>query len=287
VTCSRWVAKAIVALAVAGPVWLSWSPLTPLTGATVSAQAGAASERDAGTTAQEGSPSSTRAATDPAVAAREVLEDQDFWWKRIERKTIPTSGIQSFFNALIEYPLKLIRMILDFLRGLRFWRFPFFGGDWSGGSDVVWLIAAALTAWALWKGYPLIVRWFMAGADASGAPKQAGASWQALAEPSDLFEQAGQALIDGEYAEAIRLALLSLIARLERQGLLRYDTTRTNREYQAELRRGASDVAANFGKLARIYERVWYGRGPAGRADAEQAIGLCRSLIHGEGVAAE
>ena len=42
--------------------------------------------------------------------------------------------------------------------------------------------------------------------------------------------------------------------------------------------RHASDLAAGFGKLARIYERVWYGRVPAGRDLAEQAISLCRSL---------
>ena len=88
------------------------------------------------------------------------------------------------------------------------------------------------------------------------------------------------------YAEAIRLALLALIARLEKQGLLRYDTTRTNREYQMELRH-TSELAACFGQLARIYERVWYGRVPAGRAEAEQAISLCGSVINREDLAPE
>ena len=88
------------------------------------------------------------------------------------------------------------------------------------------------------------------------------------------------------YADAIRLALLALIARLEKHGLLRYDTTRTNREYQRELRQRA-DLAACFGQLARIYERVWYGRASAGRAEAEQAIGLCGSVINREDLAPE
>jgi hypothetical protein len=236
---------------------------------------------------QEGSPASGQADTGPAVAAREVLSGPDFWWKRIERKTIPSSGIQSFFLAVLELPRKLLGMIFDFLRDLQFWRFRFWRGDWSGGSDLVWLIAAALLGWAFWKGYPLIVRWFIAATEKAGPPMAAAANWQALPEPSDLFEQAGEAFNAGKFAESIRLALLSLIARLERQGMLRYDTTRTNREYQAELRRVAKDVAATFGQLARIYERVWYGSGPAGRAEAEQAIGLCRSLINREGVAPE
>ena len=76
------------------------------------------------------------------------------------------------------------------------------------------------------------------------------------------------------------------IARLEKQGLLRYDTTRTNREYQRELRTGRT-WPRRFGQLARIYERVWYGRASAGRAEAEQAIGLCGSVINREDLAPE
>ena len=108
----------------------------------------------------------------------------------------------------------------------------------------------------------------------------------ALAEATDLFAQAGQAFRDGKHAEAIRLALLALIARLEKQGLLRYDTTRTNREYQRELCQRA-DLAARFGQLARIYDRVWYGRASAGAAEAEQAISLCGSVINREDLVPE
>jgi Domain of unknown function (DUF4129) len=289
VTVSRWFARAVAALAAAGSLVLASAQFPARAAVRERGPAGTerSSQHEAATDAQDGSPPSGRAGTDPALAAREVLEDQDFWWKRIEIKTIPTSGIQAFFMAVLEYPLKSIRMILDFLANLRFQPFRLFRGDWSWGSTVVWLIAAALLAWAIWKGYPLLVRWFAAGADASGTRKGAGASWQTLAEPSDLYQQAGEAFAEGKYAEAIRLALLSLIARLEKQGLLRYDTTRTNREYQAELRRRASDLAVSFGQLARIYERAWYGRVPAGRAEAEQAIGLCRSLFTREDLAPE
>ena len=122
------------------------------------------------------------------------------------------------------------------------------------------------------------------GTPVPGTPQ--GVGWHTLAEASDLFEQSGEAFRKGLYAEAIRLALLALIARLEKDGLLRYDTTRTNREYQRELRQ-RSELAACFGQLARIYERVWYGRLSAGRAEAEQAISLCQSVINREDLAAE
>ncbi len=37
--------------------------------------------------------------------------------------------------------------------------------------------------------------------------------------------------------------------------------------------RPQGNLAASFGQLARIYERVWYGKMPAGPAEAEAAIG--------------
>ena len=65
------------------------------------------------------------ARVDPAVAAREVLQDQDFWWKRIEQRsmTIPTTGIQAFFAWLLDLPLQILRWaflaIRDFINWLR------------------------------------------------------------------------------------------------------------------------------------------------------------------------
>jgi hypothetical protein len=228
---------------------------------------------------------------DAALEAREVLQDQDYWWKRIEKKTIPTTGLLGFFEKMLELPGRVLRAIWDFVfeffRGLAL----LLRGDWSAGSSVVWLLAIVLLGWAMWRLYPLlkylpvIARW-LAGGAAPGAQKATTVSWEALPESSDLFLQASNAFANSKYADAIRLALLALIARLEKQGLLRYDTTRTNREYQGELR-SHKELAASFGQLARIYERVWYGRESAGPAEAEQAIGLCRLLIHREDLVPE
>jgi hypothetical protein len=224
------------------------------------------------------------AGLDPVRAAREVFLDQDFWWKRIVRRQVPTSWLESIVTAVLHFFGRILRMIWDLLASLLPSLFGLFRGASSGGSVAVWLVIVVLLAWAIWKLYPVIVRWMNGSGAAPGT--QAGVTWQTLAEASDLFNQAGQAFRGGAYAEAIRLALLALIARLEKQGLLRYDTTRTNREYQRELR-GESELAACFGQLARIYERVWYGRVSAGRAEAEQAIRLCGSVINGEDPAPE
>ena len=162
--------------------------------------------------------------------------------------------------------------------------FGAFGGRTSDVTTGVLLIVAGLIALSIWKLYPVVMRWLTAGRPERVTRENS--TWEPLAEAADLFEQAGLASRDGRHAEAIRLALLALIARLEKLGLLRYDTTRTNREYQRELRHRA-ELSASFGQLARIYDRVWYGRVPANRGDAEQAITLCSSLINREDLVPE
>ncbi|HZW34136.1 MAG TPA: DUF4129 domain-containing protein [Isosphaeraceae bacterium] len=223
------------------------------------------------------------AGVDPARAARDVFQDPGFWWKRIETRTVSTSWLESILLAVWDLFVWIVRKIFELIFKILGSLFGVFTGDLSRATVVVWLVVVALLAWAAWKLYPAIVRW-LSGAPAPRTPD--GVACQTLAEAADLFEQAGQALRDGLYAQSIRLALLALIARLQQHGLLRYDPTRTNREYHRELR-GRSDLAACFGQLARIYERAWYGRLPAGRAEAEQAIDLCGSVINREDLAPE
>jgi hypothetical protein len=59
---------------------------------------------------------------------------------------------------------------------------------------------------------------------------------------------------------------------------LRYDSSRTNREYLLDLR-GAPDLAAVFRQAARPYERAWYGQLPVSGVEAEQILGMCRQLV--------
>jgi hypothetical protein len=224
---------------------------------------------------------------DPARVAHQVFEDPGFWWKRIEPPR-PMWVSLSWLLSLIEELMKAIGQTLGkILEAIAKFLARLFGALGGTASDVttgIVLIVVGLLAWSVYKLYPVVARWLFAGR--TSRLTQESQNWQSLAESADLFEQAGQAMRDGRHADAIRLALLTLIARLEKLGLLRYDTTRTNREYQRELRHRA-DLSASFGQLARIYDRVWYGRSPAYPADAEQAISLCQSLINREDLAPE
>ncbi|MHB1561016.1 MAG: DUF4129 domain-containing protein [Isosphaeraceae bacterium] len=224
-------------------------------------------------------------ATDPAQAARDVFRDPQFWWKRVETKTVDTSWMVSIAEALAKFLAWIVSGLGEWIGWLLKRLFRFTIGGSETGTAIVWIIVGVLLVWAVWMLLPVVLRW-LGALPSPSLSKGAPAKMEVLPESADLFEQAGLALTEGHHAEAIRLALLALIARLEKQGLLRYDTSRTNREYQRELRPSA-EIAAGFGRLARIYDRVWYGGRPAGREDAEQAIGLCRTMIAGEGLAAE
>jgi Domain of unknown function (DUF4129) len=258
----RPVSKAIAALAATGFLWF--------TTAAYSAVAAAPDFRADG--------------VDPARAARDAFQDQGFWWKRLEQRTVSLSWFGSILAAVWDSVRPSLEKFFEWLARLLARLFGLFGRSYTGGASAIWLIVAGLLAWAAWKLAPAIMHWLSGRRPARITHEDA--TWQPLAEAADLFAQAGQALRDGLHAEAIRLALLALIARLEKQGLLRYDTTRTNREYQRELRQRA-DLAACFGQLARIYDRVWYGRASAGAAEAEQAISLCGSVINREDFAPE
>ncbi len=258
----RSVPKAIAALAAAGFLWFATAAFPAIAAA----------------------PDSGPTGVDPARAARDVFQDQGFWWKRIEPRTVSLSWFGSILAAIWDSVRPILERIAEWIARFLAKLFGGFKGSYTGGARAIWLIVVGLLAWAAWKLVPAIVRWLSGRRPARITLEEA--TWQPLPEATDLFTQAGQAFRDGKHAEAIRLALLALIARLEKQGLLRYDTTRTNREYQRELRQRA-DLAACFGQLARIYDRVWYGRASAGAAEAEQAINLCGSVINREELAPE
>ncbi len=231
------------------------------------------------------------AGPDPVRAAQEVFEDSEFWWKRTEEVNYALPWYQSLWNAIVNFLWRIAKDLLSWLwtrllKPLLEWLWGLSGlepGDWSSGTQLVWLAAALLLIWAAWKAYPLLARW-LRGAAPGPVRKEAGAL-QELPEAGLLFEQASQACHERCYAECIRLALLALIARLQQEQLLRYDASRTNREYQADLR-PRPELASLFGEVARPFERVWYGGMPAVPGEAERVLEACRPIVTGEVVPA-
>jgi len=215
---------------------------------------------------------------DPIQAAREVFAGSDFWWKRLQTGKVPeTPWLQSILNAIIKAIGNLLDVLFRFIAKLLIRIYASLGGESSGGTWFVWILAGALVLLAVWKLAPTLLAWFQRTKVAVPLNVEA----ETLPESSELRIQAEEALRAGRYDEAVRLALLALISMLEAKGLLRYDTTRTNREYRTELR-ARPELADRFGRLARIHETIWYGRMPASREQAEESIRLFHSTIDSE-----
>jgi len=62
----------------------------------------------------------------------------------------------------------------------------------------------------------------------------------------------------GDYRNAVRYLYLSSLLILDEQGLLRYDRSRTNREYVRSLS-SKPELAKPLGDVIDVFDRVWYG----------------------------
>jgi len=224
-------------------------------------------------------PRATPSAADPSQVAHDVFQDSDFWWKHTERVDSNPSWIVRLTRAISDFIAQIVRTVWEWIRQLLLGLFHVVAGDWSSVSALIWLVVAALLAWVLWKTYPLVRLWLQQNAPASARKERP--EYEQLPEAAALFQNAGQAFREGRYAEAIRLALLALIARWQHEGLLRYDPARTNREYQGDLH-SRPQLAALFAEVARPYERTWYGLVPATPAEAERVLEQCRPIVNEE-----
>jgi hypothetical protein len=84
-------------------------------------------------------------------------------------------------------------------------------------------------------------------------------------EASDRAKAAVQA---GDYRAATRHLYLSTLLWLEERGVVRYDRSRTNREYLQQMRGKPSHDA--FVPVVETFERVWYGKRPLDADDFDQ-----------------
>lgn len=108
---------------------------------------------------------------------------------------------------------------------------------------------------------------------AAPSPRAAAALEGAPLPPADRSAAlAREALARGELTEAVRCALLSALAALERSGGLPVDRTLTNRELAARLSASGSALADDFGALGRRFDVAIYGGGAVGPGEARESV---------------
>jgi hypothetical protein len=209
--------------------------------------------------------------------ADDVFAADDFWWKRTEEVEAP-SLLGGVFAAIYEYVLRPILQALGkLLDAILEWLWSLFGegpaGDWSSGIPWLWIVVALLAAIVLWR----IVVMFRQPREVT-AELPPDTPVDELPQAGQLLDEAQAALARGVRRDAIRLAFLALIAHLQDRGRLSWDPSRSNREYQRDLRPWP-DVSAGFRACADPYERCWYGGRLPESSDVDSVISYCRQQL--------
>lgn len=98
------------------------------------------------------------------------------------------------------------------------------------------------------------------------------------------LEMAGKLQRQGSFRLAMRALYLATLSHLADREYITIQVYKSNREYQLELARKASDQASvlkAFAKMVIIFERIWYGRHPASEHDYNNYFGIHRNIMGG------
>ena len=180
---------------------------------------------------------------------KEILAKQEYQWV----EEAPPSPLEEWLSGLFE----------------RFanWLFNMLEGTLSSTGLRVWqLILIGLSALAIL---------FVLGYVWRGLRRAVTAETElALNDQIEENLSAGAALSkaqtmsnSGDYRMAVRYLYLAALLQLEERGLLRYDRSRTNREYLWDIKRRSSAAPVpglfdDFAEVVDVFDRVWYGYQP-------------------------
>ncbi|NOX56076.1 MAG: DUF4129 domain-containing protein [Planctomycetes bacterium] len=220
-------------------------------------------------------------------ALREAYAGPEFWWKRTTKVSDPDlpwmvraiRAVGRWLAAALDAALDALRWILEHLVG---WLWtaestdnPASLTEWATWGLVIG-VATLAAVWFVRKAAPLLRRWLADGAHS--AQTTAARVAESLPMPDRLLAQAREQMARGLFREAVRYAFLALLAEFQDRGWLRYDPSRTNREYFRELRLRPA-AADQFRILAAEFERAWYGGRTVERDRAGKVLASCERLL--------
>ena len=91
--------------------------------------------------------------------------------------------------------------------------------------------------------------------------------------PSAALSKAQAMSSNGDFRMAVRYLYLAALLQLEERGLLRYDRSKTNREYLGDIQRRTTlqtpALLDSFAGVVEVFDRVWYGYQPIDLAGYE------------------
>jgi hypothetical protein len=109
--------------------------------------------------------------------------------------------------------------------------------------------------------FAFVLRNMLRSMAAEVAIPSAGLADEELMTSEKAYETARTFSSQEDYRLAVRYLYLSALLHLEERGLLRYDRTRTNREF-LRLLHNQQDLFANLRAVVEVFDQVWYGFQP-------------------------
>jgi hypothetical protein len=134
------------------------------------------------------------------------------------------------------------------------------GNGTVGSALLLRYLLPALAALALLAVLAYSLRGLFAGFVAE-AETDAGESGDEDLTVAMTLKRAQDLSAGGDYRAAVRYLYLSSLLLLEERGLLRYDRSRTNREYLRSIAH-RPDLAHALCEVVEVFERAWYGYQP-------------------------
>ncbi|MEW5871112.1 MAG: DUF4129 domain-containing protein [Chloroflexota bacterium] len=182
---------------------------------------------------------------------QEILSRPEFQWQEQQ-----PSFLQVWWEKLMRFVQRLLDRLFGGLEGLPMLPLPRIMLIGLG------LLAVLLVSLYAWRG--------MRASLASEAVLDTDGDGEEENLTADLaLRKAQEMSAGGDYRLAVRYLYLSALLLLEERGLLRYDRSRTNREYLRSLAH-LPELAANLREVVEVFDRVWYGYQPLDQAAFER-----------------
>lgn len=169
---------------------------------------------------------------------KEILKRPEFQWQQPQPLQLP-EWLTNLYDRFVKFRDRLVLEIVNFIYQNRSW------------LKIAAVLVFVFSLFFISRG---LSRSLVKEAELPADENQS----DELLTSKGAFKRAETLSMQGDYRNAIRYLYLSSLLVLDEQGLMRYDRSRTNREY---LRSVASkpELAKPLRDVIDVFDRVWYG----------------------------
>jgi hypothetical protein len=228
-----------------------------------------------------------------------VLTAPEYAWRNPSKVEAPPSWLEQFNDFLRDSLASFGRALGRLGQAISRWLlslFSHFSGIPTGGSDGMSAVAKVLS-WVTIMGAAAVLTLILvkiisrrrtvappAAPAAAPIPDLESEDTTADQFPEDEWLRlARQKVEEGDLRQALRALFLATLSLLGTQGLVLIRKSKSNFDYERELRRKLNSVPGLdeiFSADRKLFERCWYGAHPVTSAEFEQSDSLYQRLKH-------